>query len=50
MQIIQFQNSNFPLGLFRLNNGQKFVALRLAFLPVYTKPKYSIDQIQDSGQ
>ena len=47
MRIIFFKNSKNPLGLFRLNDGEKLVPLRLALLPVYTKPKYSIDQIRD---
>ncbi len=47
MRIILLKNSKNPLGLFKLNEGEKFVSLRLALLPVYTKPKYSIAQIQD---
>ena len=50
MRILGFKNSEEPIGLYRLANGKTTTGLKLFKLPAYTKPKYSIEQIQNHRQ
>ena len=50
MRIFGLKNSQKPIGLCRLEYGEKYVSIRLYSLPFCTKPKYSIAQIQDFRQ
>lgn len=47
MWIFEFFNTNTPIGMKSIENGDKLTSLRLFKLPIYTEPKYSIDQIRD---
>jgi len=50
MRILGFKNNTNPIGLLSLNNGEKVISIKLVDLKIYTKSKYSIDQIQDCHQ
>ena len=50
MRILGFKNTDIPIGMLSLNDGEKYVIIRLFELPMNSDGKYSIAQIPDCHQ
>ena len=50
MRILFFKNSQNPIGIKGIDNGEKLPTLKLFELPMNQYSKYTIDQIQNRHQ